>query len=305
MKKQIRLAALAVAATAMLAACGGANKDGFKTTDSGLMYRFESQNKNGQQVQEGDVLVGEMTIVFDSVTQFDNTGHADRILQAVHTFDGDLYEGLMLMHVGDKATFAIDADAMAKYLQNGQMPKGYEQGKGMKIYYTISLQDVVTSEELAQEQANYIAEMQERQQNEPQLIADYIKAQNITVKPTANGVYIVVKKKGNGPKVAAGKTVAMNYTGTLTDGTMFDSNVESDAKLGNIYDARRQYAPMEYIVGEQPLIPGWEEGVMGQPQGTILQLVIPSSMGYGSRGAGGVILPYSPLVFDIEIVSVK
>jgi FKBP-type peptidyl-prolyl cis-trans isomerase len=305
MKRQIKLAALVVAATAMLAACGGADKNGFKKTDSGLMYRFENQDKNGQQVQEGDVLVGEMTIKFDSVELFNNVGHADRIIQAVRTFDGDLYEGLMMMHVGDKATFAVDADAMASYLQPNQMPQGYEQGKEMKIYYTITLQDLVSKEDLAQEQANYIAEMEQRKQDEPQQIKDYITTQNIKVQPTQNGVYIVVKKKGNGPKVAAGKTVAINYTGTLLDGTMFDSSVESDAKLGHVYDPRRQYGPMEYIVGQQPMIPGWEEGVMGQPQGTILQLVIPSSMAYGPRGAGEHILPYSPLVFDLEIVSVK
>ena len=53
------------------------------------------------------------------------------------------------------------------------------------------------------------------------------------------------------------------------------------------------------------LIKGWEDGIMGQPEGSILQIVMPSSLGYGSRGAGEMIPPYSPLVFDIEIVSVK
>jgi FKBP-type peptidyl-prolyl cis-trans isomerase len=53
------------------------------------------------------------------------------------------------------------------------------------------------------------------------------------------------------------------------------------------------------------LIKGWEDGIMGQPEGSILQLVMPSSLGYGSRGAGEMIPPFSPLVFDIEIVSVK
>ena len=62
---------------------------------------------------------------------------------------------------------------------------------------------------------------------------------------------------------------------------------------------------MTYVVGRDRLIPGWEQGVMGQPAGTVLQLVIPSAQAYGPRGAGNMIPPYSPLVFDIEIVSVK
>lgn len=302
MKKSIKLATMLVAGAMMLVSCGG---DGFKTTDSGLMYKFEKQNKSAQQVQDGDVLVGEMTITFDTTQTFSNVGHADRILQAQKTFDGDLYEGLLMMHVGDKATFAISADTLAKYLQANQMPPYYEPGKGMKIYYEISLQDIVTKEELEEEQNNFIAEMKERQQNEPAAIEAYVRDNNITVKPNDKGVYVIVKKKGNGPKVAAGRTVAMNYTGRLLDGTMFDSSVESDAIQGGLQQPGRTYEPLTYVVGQMRLIPGWEESVMGMPEGTIMQVVMPSAQGYGPQGAGKDIPPYSPLVFDIEIVSVK
>lgn len=302
MKKQIKMAAMLVAGAMMLAACGGS---GFKTTESGLMYKFEKQNKSAQQVQDGDVLVGEMTIKFDTTVTFSNVGNATRIMQATKSFDGDLYEGLLMMHVGDKATFAIEADTLAKFLQANQMPPYYEAGKGMKIYYEISLQDIVTKDEIMQEQANYMSEMQQRQQSEPEAIANYINNNNIKVKPNADGLYVIVKKKGNGPKVAAGKKVAINYTGRLLDGTMFDSSVESDARRGNIYADGRTYEPLTYTVGQMGLIKGWEDGIMGQPEGSILQLVMPSSLGYGSRGAGEMIPPFSPLVFDIEIVSVK
>ena len=302
MKKKMKMAAMLVAGAMMMAACGGS---GFKTTDSGLMYKFEKQNKSAQQVQDGDVLVGEMTIKFDTTETFSNVGNAGRIMQATKTFDGDLYEGLLMMHIGDKATFAIEADTLAKFLQANQMPPYYQPGKGMKIYYEISLQDIVTKDEIMQEQANFMAEMQQRQQGEPEAIAAYVRDNNIKEKANNDGLYVIVKKKGNGAKVAAGKKVAINYTGRLLDGTMFDSSVESDAKRGNIYTADRTYEPLSYTVGQMGLIKGWEDGINGQPEGTILQLIIPSALGYGSRGAGEMIPPYSPLVFDIEIVSVK
>lgn len=302
MKRQVKIATLLVAGMTLLAAC---SNDGFKTTDGGLHYRFDKVNKDGQQVQEGDVLVGEMTFKFDTMTLFTNVGKADRIMQASPNFPGNLHEGLLLMHVGDQATFAIEADTLAKFLQANQMPPYYEAGKGMKIYYEISLQDIVTKDEIMQEQANYMSEMQQRQQSEPEAIANYINNNNIKVKPNADGLYVIVKKKGNGPKVAAGKKVAINYTGRLLDGTMFDSSVESDARRGNIYADGRTYEPLTYTVGQMGLIKGWEDGIMGQPEGSILQLVMPSSLGYGSRGAGEMIPPFSPLVFDIEIVSVK
>lgn len=305
MKKRIKMAALLVAGTAMMVACNGTDNEGFKKTDNGLYYRFDKQNPDGQQVQEGDVLVGELTIRFDTTVIFTNKGEARRIAQAVPNYEIKIGEGLLMMHVGDVATFAMDADSAALYVDPNLMPANYEKGKGQKLYYEISLQDIVSSEELEQERANFNNSMDERMKNEPDEIAAYIKANNITAKPTADGLYVIVKKKGNGAKVAMGKEVAVNYTGRLLDGTIFDSSVESDARQGNIYNPQRPYEPMTYTVGRDKLIEGWEQGVMGQPAGSVLQLIIPSALAYGPRGAGNQILPYSPLVFDIEIVSVK
>lgn len=302
MKRQVKIATLLVAGMTLLAAC---SNDGFKTTDGGLHYRFDKVNKDGQQVQEGDVLVGEMTFKFDTMTLFTNVGKADRIMQASPNFPGNLHEGLLLMHVGDQATFAIEADTLAKFMQPDQMPPTYQRGTGQKFYYEINLQDIVTKEELEEEREAFMAEAQQRQENEPQMIADYVRDNGIAAKPNADGLYVIVKKRGNGPKVATGKEVAVNYTGRLLDGTMFDSSVESDAKDGDIHNPQRTYEPLTYTQGRGQLIPGWEQGVEGQPEGSQLQLIIPSALGYGPRGAGQLIPPFSPLVFDIEIVSVK
>ena len=291
MKRQLRMATAMVAGTMLLTACGSGDMKGYKQTADGLYYRFEVQNKDAQQVQEGDVLVGEMTLRLDTTVLLSNVGRTERLMPAIPSYDGVLHEGLLMMHVGDKVTFAIEADSMAKFMQPNQMPPMYEQGKGMKFYYEINLQDIVTKEEFAEEQANYQTQMEEVRQQEPELIANYVKENNIKAQPTADGLYIIVKKAGKGTKVAVGRQVAMHYTGRLLDGTVFDSSIGKE--------------PLSYVVGQMGLIRGWEEGVMGQPEGSQLQLIIPSAMGYGSQGAGQLIPPYSPLVFDIEIVSVK
>lgn len=291
MKKQLRMATLMVAGTMLLAACGSGDMKGYKKTADGLYYRFEQQDKTAQAVEEGDVLVGEMTIRLDTTVLRTNVGHTERLMPVIPTYDGVLHEGLMMMHVGDRVTFAIEADSMAKYMQPNQMPSMYEKGKGMKFYYEINLQDIVTKDEFAEEQANYEAEMAKVREQEPELIAAYVKDNGIKAKPTADGLYIIVKKQGKGTKVAVGREVAIHYTGSLLDGTVFDSS--------------RGHEPLNYVVGQMGLIRGWEEGVMGQPEGTQLQLIMPSAMGYGSQGAGRMIPPYSPLVFDLEIVSVK
>lgn len=305
MKKSIKMAALLVAGATMMVACSGSDKEGFKKTDNGLYYRFDKQNPDGQQVHEGDVLVGELTIRFDTTVIFSNKGEARRIAQATPNYEIKIGEGLLMMHVGDEAVFAMDADSAAKYVDANLMPANYKAGSGQKLYYEISLQDIVTLDELEEERTNFNNSMEQRKASEPEDIAAYVKSNNITAKPTADGLYVIIKKRGNGPKVATGKQVSINYTGRLLDGTIFDSSVESDARKGEIYNPQRPYEPMTYTVGKDKLIEGWEQGVMGQPEGTTLQLVIPSALAYGPRQMSALILPYSPLVFDIEIVSVK
>ena len=301
MKKQMRMATALVAGTMLLAACGSSDMKGYKQTDDGLYYRFEQQCKDSVQVQEGDVLVGEMTIRLDTTVLRTNVGRTERLMPAIPMYDGVLHEGIMMMHKGDRAIFAVAADSMAKFMDARQMPPMYEAGKGMKFYYEINLQDIVTKDEFAEEQANYEKEMETAREQEPELIANYVKEHGIKALPNAKGLYVIVNKKGTGAPVAVGREVTISYTGRLLDGTVFDSSNEADCAAAGM----QCHEPLKYVVGQMGLIPGWEEGVMGQPEGSKLQLIIPSAMGYGSQGAGQHIPPYSPLVFDIEIVSVK
>jgi len=303
MKKFFAFAFVALTAASLLTGCGSKK---FKTTKNGLKYRFEVMNKDAEMPQEGDVLVGELTLKLDTTTLFSNVGHPDRIFQVTkNMFKGDLQEGLLMLHKGDKAVFGVCADSVANYLQPNQMPSIYKPGEGMIFYYEISLQDIISREDLAQEQANFAKEMEEREANEAGELSAYMAENFPKAKATASGLYIIVNKKGNGPKVAAGKEVSIDYTGRLLDGTIFDSSREADAKASGKYQEGRPYEPMTYVVGQQPLIAGWDEGVMGQCEGTELTIVMPSKLGYGARGAGQDILPYSPLRFDITIVSVK
>ena len=96
---------------------------------------------------------------------------------------------------------------------------------------------------------------------------------------------------GTGAEAVAGKTVEGHYTGTLDDGTQFDSS--------------RSRGPFSFRLGGGQVIKGWDEGVSGMKVGGRRILVIPAALGYGARGAGGVIPPNATLVFDVELVDVK
>jgi FKBP-type peptidyl-prolyl cis-trans isomerase FkpA len=107
------------------------------------------------------------------------------------------------------------------------------------------------------------------------------------------------KKEGAGKEAVAGKIVIVHYTGWLYDpaapegkGAKFDSSV--DRKV-----------PFQFPLGQGKVIKGWDEGVAGMKTGGQRTLIIPPNMGYGERGAGGVIPPNATLIFDVELIDVK
>jgi len=109
---------------------------------------------------------------------------------------------------------------------------------------------------------------------------------------TESGLRYQILQEGNGIKAEKGKTVSVHYKGQLADGTVFDSSYK-----------RNQ--PLDFPLGMGQVIAGWDEGVSLLKVGDKARLVIPSNLGYGSAGAGGVIPPDAILVFDVELMDVK
>ena len=96
---------------------------------------------------------------------------------------------------------------------------------------------------------------------------------------------------GTGTEATAGQNVSVHYTGWLTDGTKFDSSVDRGR-------------PFQFPLGGGRVIQGWDQGVAGMKVGGKRKLTIPPELGYGARGAGGVIPPNATLVFEVELLGV-
>lgn len=109
---------------------------------------------------------------------------------------------------------------------------------------------------------------------------------------TASGLFYKITKSTSGKAPKVGEVVAVHYAGKLVDGTEFDNSF----KRGE---------PIEFPLGIGRVIKGWDEGIMLLKEGETATFLIPSDLGYGSRGAGGVIPPNAWLVFDVELVKVK
>ena len=107
---------------------------------------------------------------------------------------------------------------------------------------------------------------------------------------TATGLEYEDNQEGTGDEAVSGKKVSVHYTGTLTDGRKFDSSVGR--------------GPFGFNLGAGQVIKGWDEGVAGMKVGGKRKLVIPSHLGYGAGGAGGIIGPNATLVFEVELLKV-
>src|SRR4051794_29227881 len=130
------------------------------------------------------------------------------------------------------------------------------------------------------------------------LAVQMASAQTAGKKPmtTASGLQIIDSKEGTGASPKSGQTCVMHYTGWLYEngqkGKKFDSSVDRNE-------------PFEFPIGQRRVIAGWDEGVATMKVGGKRTLIIPPDLGYGARGAGGVIPPNAPLLLDVDLLGVK
>ena len=206
--------------------------------------------------------------------------------------------------IGDSLTLFVHSDSI---FQNGQIrpifiPTGSSLRHEIKILTNYTAPEYAAKlEAMQQKYMEEIAKQQQEQQKQQEMDAkakvqnqiDYLEntyfvEKGITnVQKTASGLYYVIDKQGT--PIQKGKTIKVHYEGTMLSGEKFDSS----------YDRND---PIEFPIGVGQVIQGWDEGIPLIGTGGKGTLYIPSHLGYGERGAGGVIKPNSTLVFRVEVL---
>ncbi len=237
------------------------------TTASGLQYVILEEG-SGEQPQPGDVVAVHYEGKLADGTVFDSSysrGDPIRFPLGQGYVIPGWEEGIGLLREGSKARLVIPPN-----LAYG------ETGAGNGI---IPPNSTLT----------FDVELIEIMAGSPEAPTDVTGAELTT---TESGLQYYDLQPGTGPSPGPGQTAVVHYTGWLQDGTKFDSSLDRGE-------------PFEFAVGAGQVIPGWDEGVASMQVGGKRQLVIPSDLGYGQQGAGGVIPPDATLIFEVELLEVK
>jgi FKBP-type peptidyl-prolyl cis-trans isomerase len=284
---------MATVSLALYACTGGGS--GYTVAPNGAEYKIH-KDVEGPTAKEGDIVTLHMILRNGKDSILRNTyteGQPFQYRVSPSAFKGSADDAFAFLSKGDSATFLVSVDSM--FSKMGQpIPPGIEAGS--KLKFEVMITDMKTVAELQKEQEEK-RKMDEQAaaaqiQKDEEIISKYLADKKIKATRYASGLYYQQVKAGSGAVPVTGDSVSVHYTGTLLDGTKFDSSLDRGE-------------PITFPIGSGWVIKGWDEGVMKMKQGEKGRLFIPSGLAYGSNGAGGSIPPNAVLIFDVELVRIK
>jgi len=274
-------------------------------TPEGAQYLIFTHSP-GNKIQVNDVITMDVvqktdkdSVLFSSYV----TGHPGKVQvqapQDATDLSGKVFmEVFPLMAANDRVLVKIPTDSIFKGHEESRppfLPAGSYINFYIKVEKVQSLNDAI---------AERNADMAAMHTAETAAVAKYIADNKLIVKTTPSGIKYFITKTAIKPRPLNGDTVSVNYTGKLLNGTVFDSSVAAVAAKAGLQQDGRTYEPFKFALGHGDVIKGWDEGLLLLHEGEKATFIFPSSLAYGEQGSGPI-PPYSPLVFDVELVHVK
>ena len=299
MKKLVIVLGLAVTG---LTACKN-----FEKGEGDMLYKIHT-DKAGETIKEGDFIAFKAIEKTEGDSVLYSSYDYDRpslMVKEKYVFKGDLFAALSLLSEGYSATFKINIDSMVQKMGR-PMPSDTTK---KYLVYTVKIDKVIPKGNLNDSVFRvkideYLkAEMDIAKTSEVKKIKAYVASKSLKPTVSASGLNYVITTEGSGAKANPGDTVLVNYTGMFLSGKVFDTSLPEVAKKSGTFNPQRPYEPLKLPVGMNSSIPGFEEGLMLLTKGAKATLILPSNLAYGEQGNQGI-PPYSPLIFEIEMVNI-
>ncbi len=293
---KVRKVFLSAFLVGLMFACGGKKDDAnFVKTELGFEFKHCTENKTAPKAKVGDILLGELEIrLNDSVVLSSNYGSPDRLFKIDTPSVGSMDEFLLNMHIGDSAIMIAPADSVSKYV-GGLVCRSDD-----KIYFYLKIHQIISQRELSE----HDKEVRDNFAKEDSVLNLLVARKYPKAEKKESGLFILKSTVTDGERPDFGTTVRVSYTVSDTTGRVLDTNVKSRADKGGIFNRNQVYEPFEFVLGDDGLIAGWTEAVSYMRQGEKWTVLIPSKLAYGEAGFGAI-APYTPLIFDLELVEVK
>lgn len=270
---------------AALISCNGSGS--FKESPNGMMYKIFGSG-NGAKGKEGDYAMITNTIRSADGKVLFSTKEKIYVPIRKASTKGDPEEIFTLIGAGDSAS--IQRKAVDFFRSENNLPEGV--GKDDLITMDVKVYDFIAKDKY-EAMADSLAPSPTKAEDK-QIVA-WLKANKLEdkAKKTDDGLYYIIEEQGNGAPLKNGDKLQMNYTGSLLDGTHFDSN-----QLPEFHHVQ----PFSFSLGQGGVIKGWDEGIAFFNVGGKGKLIIPSRLGYGSQGQAKI-PANSILVFDVQVLS--
>lgn len=291
-----------VLAMLLIAGCA---ENSFKKSPDGAEYRIV-KNESGRKALKGNFIQFNKVVRYKDSVLFSSSDGMP-MMMPYDTAQLPLF--YRTINEGDSLVLRISTDTLIKMGQSAPFMKKHEY-----LYQSFKFVKVYASREEAEKVANTfrdaakakayqktsdlitkeLADSAAQVKKDDQLIADYLRKNNITATKTRWGTYVSIETPGTGENLTDTSIAAVNYTGRTLKDSVFDSN--TDSKFGH-------NEPYDVDMSEFSVIPGWIDGLKLMKKGSKGKFIIPSILAYGKRGSGKV-GPDENLVFDIEIANV-
>ena len=263
---------------------------GYKKADEGIYFKLLMVGEQERCCKYGDYVTASIAYITMSDSVFFTGMRKFKVIEPA--FPGSIDKCFTMMCKNDSAQFIISSlDFFEKTLES--VAPHYLSADG-KMKISIHLLDVQSSEEYDREKEAFLYWIEDLGEYEKVLLKQYISDAKIEIPPMEDGIYYIVQQTGSGPVVAAGDTILIHYEGHFLNGKYFDST-------------RRRNEPFQFVYGQQmQVIGGLEKAIGKMREGDMALVIIPSEQAFGADGSvENIVPPFTPVVFEIELINVK